>query len=361
MSFRPELHRLRGLAIACIVAGHCGSFVQWGALTPTIRTTGVLFCNWTVVFVFIAGYLFQHLGAARSYGAFVRKKLRYVAIPYVLTSLPVLAGFALNMHPEPGWTRLVWGDLGLGRYLAYLLTGAHAIHTWFIPVMLGLFALAPLWRRAARGRAPLLTPLLVLSVLAAIALTRASSLDPLFLLINLVHFSSCFLFGVWWAKHREALDRHSGAIVAASLVIVALTLAHEWLTPSGHVVLGNRWNYALKMALCPVLLVALRRPLPRLVDRGLGHLAELSFGVYFVHMYWLDLFIGRWAIGVRGHFFGWPGWLWQTTAVLGLSVATVLLLRRLAGRHARAVVGVKPEVRPARRSPVGAIRLAPQA
>ncbi|MCA9659694.1 MAG: acyltransferase [Myxococcales bacterium] len=361
MSFRPELHRLRGLAIACIVAGHCGSFVQWGGLTPTVHATGVLFCNWTVVFVFIAGYLFHHLGAARSYGAFVRKKLRYVAAPYVLTSLPVLVGFAMHLHPEPGFGRLLWGGFAPGRYLAYLFTGAHAIHTWFIPVMLGLFALAPLWRRAARGRARALTPLLVLSVLVAVAFPRASSHDPRLLLLNLVHFSSCFLFGIWWAKHRAALDRHTRAIVAVGLALVASTLAHEWLTPGGHVVLGNRWNYVLKMALCPLLLVALQRPLPRLLDRGLGRLAELSFGVYFVHMYWLDLLTGRWAIGVRGHFFGWPGWLWQTTAVLGLSVATVLVLRRLAGRHARAVVGVKPEARPARRSLTAAVNLAPQA
>ena len=41
--------------------------------------------------------------------------------------------------------------------------------------------------------------------------------------------------------------------------------------------------------------------------------------------------------------------------------ATVLVLRRLAGRHARAVVGVKPEARPARRSLTAAVNLAPQA
>ena len=69
-----------------------------------------------------------------------------------------------------------------------------------------------------------------------------------------------------------------------ALGVALAAIAHEWLAPGTTPIWGNHWNYALKKALYPLLVVALDRPIPRPLDRGLGLLAELSFGIYFVHV-----------------------------------------------------------------------------
>lgn len=342
MAFRRDLHRLRGIAILCIVAGHSIIAADWSASPWQRHAVGFLFNNWTVVFVFIAGYLFHHLGTGGGYGRWIAKKTRTIAIPYALWSLPALLGFALGVHAEPRFALTLFGEAGPWRYLLYLLTGAHSIQMWFIPVILALFALAPLWRWAARGRDRRLTLLLIACVGLALLFPRGSTSEPLYLLRRLAHFSSCFVFGVWCAKHRALLDRRRRSALLGGLALATAAIVVEAISPHRFASWGNHGNYALKMALCPVLILALDRPLPAIVDRALGLLADLSFAIYFVHLYWIELVIGAWAMRVPLRFSGIPGWSWLSVGVLTCSAVVVLLLRRLAGRRSRILVGASP-------------------
>ena len=60
--FLGYIHSFRALAILFIVGGHCIDFFNWSEGSAAIeRMLRILISNGSVLFVFIAGYLFQHL------------------------------------------------------------------------------------------------------------------------------------------------------------------------------------------------------------------------------------------------------------------------------------------------------------
>jgi peptidoglycan/LPS O-acetylase OafA/YrhL len=66
--FLPYIHNFRGIAILYIVAFHCHSSFGWGYHDLEKRIWNSLVVYGTVLFVFIAGFLFQHLnGQDRNY------------------------------------------------------------------------------------------------------------------------------------------------------------------------------------------------------------------------------------------------------------------------------------------------------
>jgi peptidoglycan/LPS O-acetylase OafA/YrhL len=76
--FLPYIHNFRGIAILYIVAFHCWSSLGWGNHTLEKAVWNSLVVYGTVLFVFIAGFLFQHLnGRANrsfSYKTYLKKK-----------------------------------------------------------------------------------------------------------------------------------------------------------------------------------------------------------------------------------------------------------------------------------------------
>lgn len=345
MSFRADVHRARGLAILCIVAGHAMTNVDWLGAYEVERGLALAMRNWTVPFVFIAGYLFRHLDVGGDYRTLLRQKARRLLLPYLVVSAPLLAAFALNVVVEPRWASERWQGLGGGRYLVYVFTGAHARHFWFIPVMFTIFAMAPLWRSRPLQRGMGLHLALVLSVVVSLIIDRDADASA-YPLLRVLHFASCFVWGLWVATYRTALDQHRRA-VTVGMVAVAVAVVSS-VGPNDPKMFAA--NYGLKMALCPLLLFAFNRQLPNMLDVVLGRLAELSFGIYFVHVYLLDAMRGRYTPGLRLRFFGWPGWVWAT--VLGLTGATVLvlLIRRAAGKWSPEVIGVRPLAAPSAQS-----------
>ncbi len=76
--FLPYLHNFRGIAILYIVAFHCWSSFGWGSHDLEKQVWNSLIVYGTVLFVFIAGFLFQHLsGRANrsfSFSVYLKKK-----------------------------------------------------------------------------------------------------------------------------------------------------------------------------------------------------------------------------------------------------------------------------------------------
>jgi len=59
--FLGYIHSFRALAIFFIVAGHSIDIFMWSIDSELERFLKIFFSNGTALFVFIAGYLFQHL------------------------------------------------------------------------------------------------------------------------------------------------------------------------------------------------------------------------------------------------------------------------------------------------------------
>jgi fucose 4-O-acetylase-like acetyltransferase len=87
-SFLRYVHNFRGFAIILIVLSHLLGFLKWETGTENWQVIwNVIFRNGTVYFVFIAGFLFQHLSKKYEYRDYLKKKFSNVILPYLIISI----------------------------------------------------------------------------------------------------------------------------------------------------------------------------------------------------------------------------------------------------------------------------------
>lgn len=342
--FLSNVHSFRAVAILFIVAGHCIYLFEWQGAELTERLLKSVLQNGTVLFVFVAGFLFQHLSGRFDYRKYLRSKLRNVISPYVVVSLPMIL---LQWQTSRGsFDPANEIELpGLAAHLLFnLLTGFHILPFWFIPMISVFYLLAPALLAADRdGRAYVLLPVLLATTCFV---HRPSQFTHVW--HSCLYFLPVYLFGMWFSRHRERLlawhDRWLGFVGAAYLGLVALevvglerggALYSRQIFSTEQGVFDT--NALQKLVLCGLLLVLLQR-LDRWVAPLLTRLADLSFGIFFVHMY----FIQAYARLVLGEVFP-PGdglrYAGLVAVVVVLSMLCLLLAKRILGRHSRRVVG----------------------
>ncbi len=98
--------------------------------------------NGTVFFALISGLLYSTVLAGRGWLSFFRSKVMNVILPYVFFSLL----FTAILFSGIDGISLFSGNLGDFAREAFgnILTGSASFHFWYLPVLVGLFALTPL-------------------------------------------------------------------------------------------------------------------------------------------------------------------------------------------------------------------------
>ena len=90
----------RGLAILLIIMGHTMQFGENNSLAHIINCE--MICGGTALFIFISGFLFEHLSYKFEYKNYLSKKWTNVVMPYLITAIPGLffclyyAGLIMN-------------------------------------------------------------------------------------------------------------------------------------------------------------------------------------------------------------------------------------------------------------------------
>ncbi len=141
------------MAIIFVVAGHCTPLFNWDGL----HSGWVLYSlmpNSTVFFVFIAGFLFQHVSGKFEYRDYIKKKSLNVLLPYLVLSLAVIMVRSLLTHDG------IFDPVNVSHWSTFartvswaLLTGHTMLQLWFIPMIALFYLLAPalLWLDLATG------------------------------------------------------------------------------------------------------------------------------------------------------------------------------------------------------------------
>lgn len=296
VAFQQDIHRLRGVAILFVVATHCVTFFAWADHPATLAFAKDLFDNSTVLFIFISGYLFQHTAERFSYPRFLKTKTLNVLAPYLLVAIPGIAYVLLRGQPS------TFEHLGLARSSVferiayfYVYGGAQINYAlWYIPVICIYYLVSPLLIAPVR-RPWLYATLLVL--LPVSALMHRPSYAHGHNLGLALYFLSAFIGGMFCSQYRDRiapwLDRHVVTIVAATAVIF---LAHLLLSSHhGKYVAADElhggdadglvdWIFLQKIVMT-LALWALMRRISRARLRWLEDLAEVSFSVFFLHLY----------------------------------------------------------------------------
>jgi peptidoglycan/LPS O-acetylase OafA/YrhL len=345
-AFLPYIHSFRAVAIVGVVASHLD--LDWPPGSFSARVVISLAQNASAMFLFVAGFLFQHLSAGFSYPKYLKSKLWNVIVPYILVSLPLLT---YQYVRKVG----VYGPRSLDLHFANpLLQGAWALLVaahmpaplWFVPAISVLYLVAPLL--IAIDRTPrwywIVPPLLLTAMLChrPLPVNRIGH--------ALIYFAPAYLTGMWFSRYRERtmrfVDANLGKLFAAFIGVElgSLVLLHRSGALFSHVPFSFEggvldFNMPNKLLLSFALIGLLAR-CDALVGSKLDYLAGASFGVFFVHEYVIMLtqrVVFRWRHHeLEGNVANFVALVtFFTLASLGL----VALVRAILGKRSRYVVG----------------------
>ncbi|MES2662336.1 MAG: acyltransferase [Pseudomonadota bacterium] len=293
-NFLNNIHSLRALAIFLIVSGHTLGEFPWRDLEPLMWMLDILE-NGTIIFVFVAGYLFHHLHHRFQFKIYIQKKCTSVILPYLIVSLPAIFLATKNNHAEQIYSQLAGHSLFYQYAWFYIKGGAHLNYAlWFIPMIAIFYLAAPLFMHFIKCPRYyyLIIPFTMLSLL--IKRTTFPNLNTFHLAIYTL---PAYLLGMWCSQFGEqAFKKFEAKPLLNWFLIVGV-----WVSPlmidsytgnyveSGYLTFDSGlidWLFAQKLILAVLLTIAFKH-LPNQMHRLVAPLAETSFAIFFVHLYWL--------------------------------------------------------------------------
>ena len=275
--FLGYIHTFRALAIFFIVAGHSIDFFQWPGKHDLEYLLRIVMSNGSVLFVFIAGYLFQHLAPKFSLKKYYVSKLQNVIVPDLLISIPAIIIFTTGLERHNVWPGFydepVWKQV-----LLFYLTGKHLTPFWFVPMIAVLYLVAPLLVRL--DRVPYFYTLLPVFIILSWYVGRGLPY------VSALHFFSAYMLGMFCSHYKSSINNRlaSGWFILACLALLAALI---WTEFNDFQNAKATINYQQKLVMSMFWLAVLIRFDRYLTAFWVSTIAATSFGVFFVHAYWL--------------------------------------------------------------------------
>ncbi len=183
----------RAIAILSVMFVHALSSVK-SDNSSFMSFLEVFFDNITILFVVISGYLFAYKSDEFKYFDFLRKRFFSVVVPYIVISFPMILLFILEMKNVHLWLDFDWFNglsiIGQTGYL--LITGAHLAPYWFIPMILFIYLISPIFIWLQKKN--LVTYFFIISLVPAIYFGRP--VHNVNILMCFIYFLPAYLFGM---------------------------------------------------------------------------------------------------------------------------------------------------------------------
>lgn len=290
----------RGLAILLIIMGHTMQFGDPSTLSNIINCE--MICGGTALFIFISGFLFQHLAYKFEYKNYLSKKWTNVVMPYLITAIP---GILFCIFCPIAYKNSFYG-LSLYIQIPALLTigRVHNIPTWFIPMIIIFFIFSALFLFLEKKNILYkLLPLLLLLTLflprgvaeyeSTLGLSYAAKyiVYVKYILCNFVHFLSLYVFGMYCSANKPIMDKFYDKrfwIWAAMLITAGLDIWAMYKFQYS--------NYTVSKIFLTMLVLAYLKHYDEFIlshkktNKTLDFIAKYSFGLFFVHWYWFFIY-----------------------------------------------------------------------
>jgi hypothetical protein len=329
--FLGYIHSFRALAILFIVGGHCIDFFSWPETSSaTERFLRIFISNGSVLFVFIAGYLFQHLAIKFQYQKYYAGKLKNVILPYFLVSIPAILIFVFFMQRETVWQGFYDNPQWL-QVVYFYATGMHLAPLWFVPMISFFYVIAPLL--VLLDKKQYFYWLLPITILLSCYVSRGLPHQ------SFIHFFSVYLLGMYFSHYKVKLNslisRNEILIILGTLVVSFAS--YEYFYMQGTMTF---LNYLQKISMAIFFLALLIRVGDKINSKLIRVIADTSFGVFFIHSYVLTtskLIIERlFENKLTGNLLLYP---MITVSILLICVAIIVVLQKLLGKKSRYLVG----------------------
>lgn len=344
MAYLAYINVFRALAIFVVVALHTMLAFSWTDNPNQQKILHIVYGNGTILFVFIAGYLFQHLSYKFDTKKYYLSKLKFVLLPYFVISLPVVLYDVLVSHPgtmsadflaQPAWL----------QFLNYYWWGAHSYPMWFMPVIAIFYFVGPLLIKGDRNN--ILYLLLPIFIWASFIVHR--SLYPT---NNFVHFFSIYVLGMFLSKHKNVINPQlmQNKVLIALLVSFLLICIWQYfpLTPQ------LKAPFYIQKIIFTFLALGLLIKFEAYTKHTVVNIiANTSFGVYFVHAYIIEA-IKMLFIYMNQHFLSHSRISFQgniafhfllSCLILLLSILLVMLIKGMMGNKTYILIGHSPPLK----------------
>lgn len=337
----------RGVAILFIVAGH--SYGPWAIDSFWERVAANLISGGTALFVFISGFFFHYVFYKNFHlGKFLAKKTRNVFIPYLLLTLIGLSYFLALSEPLP-WIDIMGIDHPEFHYsemvLKYLWTGRIAITYWYIPFILIIFLLSPLFIRYIELSRKYRIYILIILLISSMFIHRpAGNLSPLH---SVIYFIPIYMLGIICSIYRvEVIDFIKGKSIGLGLIVLLLSALQALLFENyGNFHKDEIFSYGgidiiiiQKIFMC-FFFLSLLQNCEDVNIPILKMLASSSFAIFFIHP-WMLLFFNK--TGVLAFFQFLPEiviFLLTALSVLTGSLLVAYLMKYALKRNSRYIIG----------------------
>jgi probable poly-beta-1,6-N-acetyl-D-glucosamine export protein len=338
-NFQQHIHVFRALAIILIVCAHTLPSLDWSASPVLGRAIDGLANESSIFFFFIAGYLFQFLSSRFSYPVYLKQKLKTVILPYLILSIPAVVIFTLFAERTGMWSWFydleVWAQVVL-----FLLTGKHLAPLWFVPTIAMFYLLAPLFLWIDRSAPKLywvIIPLLIFSSFHG----RDGPYGPI---DKGIYLLPIYLMGMVFCHHQklaEQLVLRNWIVLSLVVLVGYFGFLLNWEEPPFYLMI-------MKAPMALLMTVLLLRNYQRFGSR-LDYVAEISFGIFFVHAYFISFLkivttyvqSGQLYMGDGGYLIVGNGinFFLYVFSVLLFSVVSIWVVQKVLGKRSRMVIG----------------------
>ncbi len=342
------IHNFRGFAIILIVGVHLIIALPWSGI-PQVKNAIYSFTNnGTILFVFIAGFLFYYLSSARfTYWEYLIKKIKFVILPYLIISIPALID-KLYFDPGDHWwmTESFQEKSDFVKTLIMLGTGRHSGPLWFIP-MIGLFYICsyPFLLFARTKSFDILAPLIF--VVGLFTVRFGYYADPL---ISFLHFFPVYLMGIWACKFKDIILKKSWFflfftgivyLTMGFLEVMQVIPLKDYLQLRDMQTTHFIFNLSkLKAMFFCFFLMTFFFVFKNKKWGVLKLTGDYSFGIFFLHLYLINIL----QISVRHGLtpiqtFEWWSYLIAVTLVVGVSMVIIKITKVIFGKRSRMILG----------------------
>jgi peptidoglycan/LPS O-acetylase OafA/YrhL len=354
-AFFGYLHSFRGFAIINIAAIHVFGFsifsmpgADFNKISYPNIVNEILFHNSTIYFAVISGILFTLILKQKGYKSFYLNKIKYVLFPYIFLTLifSIFDNQAQGFFvPYKEWS------LYFKNLISNFIYGRAIFVFWYMPVLFFLYLITPLLdyvlNKLKGGKWIMWLIILTPLVVRRIELMEPGSLDSL-QLKTMIYFTGAYAAGMYFASNIETnlqwINRNKWLLIILT-VILSIGLfyaAYNKIDRFGFFSLMSTLYYIQKIVLTGLALLFFKT-LGQMQPRWLRLVADHSFTIYFLHVFFLIVLIGPFSALFQYQkiypFNGILSALLLLFLTIALCIVTAVVFKKIFGKYSRMFVG----------------------
>lgn len=348
--FLNSIHYFRGIAIVFIVFGHCFILANFAVDTIFAKIFYNLIFGGTSYFVFISGYLFEHLFSKKfEFRNFFPKKLKFVLLPYLIMSLlPILYFVFLDGNPKEYFipTGEGWFFEYFIPFVKYYFTGFGLIAYWYIPFIMVIFLMSPLFIYFMNLKTSIQVTIATILLILPLLLHRPNYESIVDVLQSVAYFTPIYMFGMIFSQNKKMINsKLSGKAFYFLIFGIAICLLQVLSVDYGNN--GKAFfNFVAldlaviqKLSLSIFFMVVLHN-FENKKSKILDLVATNSFGIFFIHgpiIMILNRLKVYYEISIPAN--NLLIYLLVVAMIFFLSLGLTLLVKKIIPNHSRYFIG----------------------